>query len=82
MAVRARPQPSAYYGDGTMNEQELKPCPFCGGVARVKRNGFRYKAKCQTCYANGPEFEQMPRMPSAKEKCVTAWNRRDGELPH
>lgn len=62
-----------------MNEPELKPCPFCGGMAEImitsknkieiRRKGTAYLVRCKICRASsGAEFD--------KDKAVERWNRR------
>ncbi len=60
---------------------ELKPCPFCGGEARIISHRFHelsntYGVTCKIC---GSETRQFYR---AEEDAVNAWNRRasDAEL--
>lgn len=52
---------------------ELKPCPFCGGSARVlELNGFyqhTHFVSCDTCNAAGDTRE-------TEEAAIEAWNRR------
>lgn len=49
---------------------ELKPCPFCGGEAKVQRFPHNYAVYCTECYASTIQFK-----PTDKE-AVEAWNRR------
>ena len=56
-----------------MSEQKLKPCPFCGGEAKLKiipkYYGDIYWVKCEECNAETPsDFE--------KDEAIEAWNRR------
>lgn len=64
---------------------ELKPCPFCGGEAEIKRREFMainhqtWYVRCRSnerCYANS----QLIDFPTESE-AIEAWNRRanDGE---
>lgn len=63
-----------------MNETELKPCPFCGGEARilVVKKGYKSIIECTTHYCgfmrhsynNGDTDEH------AALRLTTAWNRR------
>lgn len=53
--------------------QKLKPCPFCGGKAKICRNwnyvwdyGF---IKCDTCGATTGKFDYY-------KSAIKAWNRR------
>lgn len=58
---------------------ELKPCPFCGGEARLRafrtyiqskhRMGEKYYIECCECGLNAPNFIN-------KEEAIEAWNRR------
>jgi Lar family restriction alleviation protein len=56
-------------------ETELKPCPFCGGVAckgiRLPLHGedMKYKISCSDC--NVQTFEEID-----IDKAIEAWNRR------
>lgn len=60
---------------------ELKPCPFCGGIARICDHKFyngktkdfsyhNYGVKCIVCFAQIWQFY------NTKEEAVDAWNRR------
>ena len=57
-------------------QEELKPCPFCGGVAEIKTvtrhiSNNLIVAKCTLCGASTKTF------PEAKEdQCRAAWNIR------
>ncbi len=46
---------------------ELKPCPFCGGEARIF-NAFGSKISCKRCDAGVYDLFE--------EKAVAKWNRR------
>ena len=56
---------------------ELKPCPFCGGKARLFVNSG-VRVICTKCYAStrimSDEIEYDSR---AVEMVVEVWNRRD-----
>lgn len=49
---------------------ELKPCPFCGGKAKINKieQGRLYEVECQYCYANVYD--------DTIEGAVEYWNRR------
>jgi len=68
-------------------DEELKPCPFCGGEANLYRTYGRYgwfiTAQCEVCGArskifwtrsdpNDPDFWEC----KAASKATVAWNRR------
>lgn len=60
-----------------MSEQKLKPCPFCGGEAKVVRfYGPREKEVgcaivCEDCLANFHQEESC-----CAEENIKAWNKR------
>lgn len=53
--------------------EELKPCPFCGGEARIQTFHFRYRVGCGT---NGCIAGRFNRAFDTPEKAAAAWNRR------
>lgn len=67
-----------------MNENKLKPCPFCGGEASVEvgeevhsfESMYPYKlfmAECRICGASTMLFE-------TEEKARDAWNERTNNV--
>ena len=55
---------------------ELKPCPFCGGKARLFVNGGVIVI-CSKCYVGTRILtDSMEYESSAVETVVEAWNRR------
>lgn len=57
------------------NQEELKPCPFCGSKdlkIRVYHNvsGAVYLVHCYRCGANGPDYCDN------KHSAINAWNKR------
>lgn len=53
-----------------MNE-ELKPCPFCGGKAEISLLLSNYGVACTSCM--GAIF---PAKEQTREEAIKAWNRR------
>lgn len=62
-----------------MNEPELKPCPFCGGMAEIlitsknrieeQKRGRAHLVRCKICRASSvAEFNE--------NNAVERWNRR------
>lgn len=60
---------------------ELRPCPFCGGEAKIadvveriggRSNGTRWKyVYCRQCLAQGAQYDWEDR-----KDMIAAWNRR------
>ena len=66
---------------------ELKPCPFCGGRARLVRFGHQsgtafddWGIECVKCGAMPWAFSvyQYEDQAEIHEKCAAKWNRRAG----
>lgn len=65
-----------------MSNKELKPCPFCGGAARLREyrtfdgliSGIttRYYVKCEACRIEVPTLGY-----ESDSEAVKAWNRRN-----
>jgi len=52
-------------------EEEVKPCPFCGSdFVEINRGGWW--GECGNCGAEGPAKE-------TREEALAAWNLRDNE---
>lgn len=56
--------------------EKLKPCPFCGGEARIITHRFyelsnTYGVTCKKCGSETMQFY------CAEEDAVNAWNRRE-----
>lgn len=56
-----------------MGERILKPCPFCGCMAKVGTIGSFYRVYC-----DGPFCDVRPntRFHKSKKESIEAWNRR------
>ena len=65
--------------------EELKPCPFCGGKATIRRtealtdtntsreHGYGgYFAMCEKCMTSGNNY-------TTEEICAEHWNRRNND---
>lgn len=62
-----------------MEENTLKPCPFCGGTGRLIVIGQVEWVRCHTC---GSRTRECGRYAEAPEYNAAAlWNRRKGEAP-
>ena len=62
---------------------ELKPCPFCGGkaklyatITRTYPNHCKHYCYCEKCYATGESFSDLENDGSSVFKAIEAWNRR------
>ncbi len=51
-----------------MSDENLKPCPFCGGVAEIRTDGRTGWVKCVSC--------GMTTWSGGYDEVVAAWNRR------
>jgi Lar family restriction alleviation protein len=54
----------------TMNE-DLKPCPFCGGKAKFGYFNSKWYVKCEKCDM------ELPHLYYEKEEATSKWNRRN-----
>lgn len=54
-------------------DNELKPCPFCGGEAEFINNGFYYAIRCKdpNCYAGAVDVKDFD-----LKRLIAAWNQR------
>ena len=64
---------------------DLKPCPFCGGKAKIYSgvsNSIPRVPKayvyCEKCYASGKMFSDSEGNGEHIFKSINAWNRRAG----
>lgn len=57
-----------------MKNKELKPCPFCGGIAYIQKHSYRY-AYWIKCYDCGVETEAY----GFEDEAIKVWNRRVNE---
>lgn len=62
-----------------MENIELKPCPFCGGMADFEKDYFCTKSyfwvKCTECGARIASVEESLYY-CAKDKAIELWNKR------
>lgn len=64
---------------------ELKPCPFCGGKAKIcatttktyPKDHGQHWCYCEKCGATGQSFSDFEDDGSSVFKAIEAWNRRD-----
>ena len=54
-----------------VNEVKLKPCPFCGGEAKIISGYGKYAVTCKGCYAMAPNTY-------TEGDAAKAWNKRIG----
>jgi Lar family restriction alleviation protein len=63
--------------------EELKPCPFCGGKARIRKlQKLVYAVRCTDCGATSTSFGVKPWHDTvfiAQGQAIEAWNRRTHE---
>ena len=62
---------------------ELKPCPFCGGEAKIYAtttgpfpNHAKHYCYCEKCFASGQSFSDFTNDGSSVFDAIEAWNRR------
>ncbi len=63
--------------------EKLKPCPFCGGAARVKdiqTVNHVLDRRCIQCTRCGAQSAETPVPVHGSALCETLWNRRDWEI--
>lgn len=64
-----------------MSEIKLKPCPFCGGEARIaSEGGTVVLATCKKCHAE-TQGVSISAEYCANEKAAEEWNRRINQPP-
>lgn len=57
-----------------MSDREIKPCPFCGGPAKIHMRQFKlYSVCCKDTKCAGHNLYIMFR---TKKEASDAWNRR------
>ena len=52
-----------------MNNEKLKPCPFCGGEAEIVMSGGDRRVDCKKCGARSDWYD-------TEAEAIAAWNRR------
>lgn len=55
---------------GCINDNRLKPCPFCGSNAEIVENGVNYEVHCSECSC------RIGRGHGIKKYVIAAWNGR------
>lgn len=60
----------------TMDEYELKPCPFCGGKARLIYVYQMSVVKCPKCKTLGKAFPDYYEQGDGKGDAIKFWNTR------
>jgi len=64
-----------------MSVEILKPCPFCGGKARIRYSSFwnrwcrEWAVECETCKTIAGD-----RYKDTEEEAISVWQRRYKEL--
>ena len=58
-----------------MPEIKLKPCPFCGGKAKIQSERVAVYIKCKECGATSGIVEVSAKY-CANDKLAEKWNRR------
>ena len=73
-----------------MTDKKLKPCPFCGGKAKIGTTSHGHDvmsvyAVCTHCGAEGPVFMydywQYKKQMEQRGKARAAWNTRTNTIP-
>lgn len=63
-----------------MSKIKLKPCPFCGGEARLQqraRTSHGFYVICKNCGCRTPFYQyQFDSVEKLREEAITAWNTR------
>lgn len=62
-------------------DPELKPCPFCGGTAALRGDGYLAWVVCDNCDAEGPSAVVLGQ---GEKRAAEKWNTRastTGESP-
>lgn len=64
-----------------MSEQNLKPCPFCGGEAIVRKERYVTIEEKWIVECNSPTCVCKPKtiVYPSQESAVNAWNRRSND---
>ena len=57
-----------------MTDKKLKPCPFCGGEAKVRNFISGRDVHCKNCYASVKILD-------SNEEAIKAWNTRTNTIP-
>ena len=61
-----------------MSEPKLKPCPFCGGKAKLAHDVRYSYVRCMECRARTNKIE-IASYYCSDDKAIELWNHREGE---
>ncbi len=58
--------------------KKIDRCPFCGGYAKVRKNGNAYAVRCNDCGASSREIYRNGGVSPCvvQNMVIDAWNRR------
>ena len=60
-----------------MNNNEFKPCPFCGGKPNIVQERYlEYYHLAHTCKGRTPQFHIHTGLYKTKQDAINGWNNR------